>query len=306
MTAPTSDRAPLTRAEKIKALDEAMIPTGLREMARERFATVLVDTLAPDTERLGGGEREGDAAGEARSLRNHSLFWAEVNKNVFEVLDQTVPSWNTHGFWIERAGDAIRTLAQTAKDATARAETAERDVMLLTDRLETETQWHAVQREQNATLRAQLDAKNEKTAHDEALMDKQAMQIVELEAQLDAMTGREVRWDGNHGWQMTALHVNGRYVVVACRDGMDNASTYASADDIVFHNQSAKPHRAALEALRHPSPAARVVGALSVHGDRMMFSIGNMSVPYPSAHFPEGEYELYIRPALTPNADGAK
>lgn len=140
-----------TRQEQIDAINKALSGFRMGDFAEtaRNLATVLVDTLGAVSENTIGGSQHADA-------------WVAV----CGVLHSVSPGWSSkHASGQDMAVDAIRALAAERDAAVKRAEKAEREVMELTDRLETETEWHSVQREradresrERATLRAQLDA----------------------------------------------------------------------------------------------------------------------------------------------------
>lgn len=277
MTAPTSDRA--QRIERIaSALDSFDNPFHGPNAAHD-LATVLVDTLAPDTERLGGGERE---------VPPDTSIQFQAWSGVVDALSAIDGNWSVGGAAIDRAPAFIRTLAQTAKDATARAEAAER---------------------------ANIELDNARQSAEQSARDLRA-ENVHLRTQLDAMTGEQpsVKFVGYYGVTITVTHHKNGY---SAKWGQDGERVGCTVDDLVRIWPMASEHRAALEALRHPSPAARVVGACVVSENpnhcTMLWTLDADQQNKEQAAASYAKYNggtayrlVAVGPALTPNADGAK
>ena len=107
MTAPTSDRA---QSEGDRRRTVRFIAGHLMNKRWHAAAECMLEAAHNEantliTERLGGGERETKDERDALKL-------------IADTLTEVAPGWLI-------MSDAIRTLAQTAKDATARAEAAE-------------------------------------------------------------------------------------------------------------------------------------------------------------------------------------
>ena len=245
MTAQTSDRA--QRIEKITKAITAWEGTRADDTM---LATVLVDTLAPDTERLGGGEREVHECRKCGTMTEagqvhpcpseHGSVWNAM-RHYFDVAFQ-------RGNEIMELREQLNTLAQTAKDATARAEAAEA---------------------------ANMELDKERRSSDQSARDLRA-ENARLRAKLDAMTGEQVPY---------MVHVN------------------ALGQQIQLY--------------RHPSPAARVVGACVVdaNGDvTTEWMTGRLTIAECVEAAERNAYATkrnvhklaIVGPALTPNADGAK
>ena len=146
MTAPTSDRA--QRARKT-------LGNGLHELLNKRESPMnvafYIDALI--TERLGGGEREYATAETDARIDG----WNKVCNalaNAYPQMHDELQHIKVHA----RPAHAIRTLAQTVKDATARAEAAEAANMELDKERRSSDQSVRDLRAENARLRAQIDA----------------------------------------------------------------------------------------------------------------------------------------------------
>lgn len=306
MTAPTSDRA--QRAEKVEKIGQALVAyfTGTRSYVT--LAEVLVDTLAPDTERLGGGERESvkdwafcpecgcreswtiSRGGERECKKCKQTWFPDIDYS--DAVSDNLTVANAHREFVlavenvmehelnigvptkEACVAAIRTLAQTAKDATARAE---------------------------ATEAANMELDKERRSCDQSARDLRA-ENARLRAQLDAMTGEQKPW---------AYDVKG-WGIFRCKDEQTLEKELQHAAKMTYRTDF-QP----IPLYRHPSPAARVVGACVVdeHGvvttewmtGRLTIAECVEAAERNAYATKRNVYKLAtVGPALTPNADGAK
>lgn len=175
MTAPTQPPDP--RVQRIADALTIWKYTVATDQADQKFARVLV-------EELGGREASVQGDGKPRTI------WRQV----MDALE------------VESNGDAVkkaltlraqqRENAETIAALKERVEMAEAANTELDNARKSAEQSARDLRENNATLRAELDAINTKTEHDQALMDTQAKLIVDLETELDAIKGAQVpyRW----------------------------------------------------------------------------------------------------------------
>lgn len=288
MTAQTSDRA--QRIEKITKAITAWEGTRADDTM---LATVLVDTLAPDTERLGGGERANVAAPE---LDPRISGWMDVCK----TLDDVDPTWSTRYGTGDAAILAIRTLAQTAKDATARAEAAEAANMELDNARKSAEQSARDLRAENARLRAQLDAMTGEQVPYMTVLDHSKTERIPLYRH-PAPSARVVK-------QLREM-VQSMYDTFYADNGVP-IEVMDDAEGMLLQISNM------VSGLQRKAPAARVVGACVVRED------GTYSLWACSTHQSQSECEdgarhyasnfggvthlALLGPALTPNADGAK
>lgn len=185
-----------------------------------------VDLARVLVEELGGREASVQGDGKPRTI------WRQV----MDALE------------VESNGDAVkkalalraqqRENAETIAALKERVEMAEAANTELDNARKSAEQSARDLRENNATLRAELDAINTKTEHDQALMDTQAKLIVDLETELDAIKGAREPWatvtPNNDGWSFKQY----KYT---------------------------KPTDAPFNLYRHPAPALPVVGACVVN-----------------------------------------
>jgi hypothetical protein len=263
MTAPTSDRA--QQRETFSALIQALHSWKVSNTLTLEVADAIdqrVNSLI--TERLGGGEREAVRCEQVHKSPYECIYFTAWSR-VCDALRKIDEDWALHGAAIDKAPEMIRTLAQTAKDATARAETLDGQYNALF------AQHKAVQ-DENATLRAQLDA----------------------------MTGEQKPW---------AYDVKG-WGIFRCKDEQTLEKELQHAAKMTYRTDF-QP----IPLYRHPSPAARVVGACVVdeHG---VVTTEWMAGRFTIAECVEAaERNAYatkrnvhklaiVGPALTPNADG--
>ena len=286
MTAPTQPPDP-----RVERIAKALAANKLSLITSVALARVLV-------EELGGREER-----KQRTFDEMPPDW----KDVVRALDEGMPTWKEQG----TAGNAIRAQqrenVETIQALRERAEVAERATAELDAQRKSAEQSARDLRENNATLRAELDAINTKTEHDQALMDTQAKLIVYLETELDAIKGaqRGVKFIAHNDVECTARFADGKYNIT-WQHGELGPMTLDAMYKTWSHLKAEE--RAALEALRHPAPARPVVGAcvigvltaktddatncISFHVDTSKY-IPSKIVP------PDGEYDIWLGAPLS-------
>ena len=279
MTTPTQPPDP-----RVERIAKALAANKLSLITSVALARVLV-------EELGGRERETvKRYDEPRTIWRQVMDALEVESNADAVQKALTL----------RAQQ--RENAETIKVLKERVETAEAANTALDNARKSAEQSARDLRENNATLRAELDAINTKTEHDQALMDTQAKLIVDLETELDAIKGaqRGVKFIAHNDVECTARFADGKYNIT-WQHGELGPMTLDAMYKTWSHLKAEE--RAALEALRHHAPALPVVGAcvigvLTAKTDKETNSTSfhmDTSKYIPSKIVPpDGEYDIWL------------
>lgn len=148
MTAPTQPPDP--RVQRIAKAFRHWWTDHDIEQNIDDFARVLV-------EELGGRERETVPCEQTHRSPYECIYFTAWSR-VCDALRKIDEDWALHGAAIDKAPEMIRTLAQRATDAEQRATEFEYVNKMLDDARKSAEQSARNLRENNATLRAELDA----------------------------------------------------------------------------------------------------------------------------------------------------
>lgn len=280
MTAPTQPPDPQLVTQLARAI-QTSTSSGFAggAMIAEAIDALITERLRVLVEELGGREER-----KQRTFDEMPPDW----KDVVRALDEGMPTWKEQG----TAGNAIRAQqrenVETIQALRERAEVAERATAELDAQRKSAEQSARDLRENNATLRAELDAINTKTEHDQALMDTQAKLIVDLETELDAIKGAQVPY---------------RWTVVV-KDRMSFTFTSLGSAQTWANGEGGE----VIPLYRHPAPALPVVGAcvigvLTAKTDKETNSTSfhmDTSKYIPSKIVPpDGEYDIWLGAPLS-------
>lgn len=302
MTAPTQPPDPQLVTQLARAI-QTSTSSGFAggAMIAEAIDALITERLRVLVEELGG--REGPV------MPVHSEY-VRHERRLFDALVKHAPVVQMSD---DLVGDVVKTLevlaeslnacraqqrenAETIKALTERAEVAERATAELDAQRKSAEQSARDLRENNATLRAELDAINTKTEHDQALMDTQAKLIVDLETELDAIKGAQVPY---------------RWTVVV-KDRMSFTFTSLGSAQTWANGEGGE----VIPLYRHPAPTLPVVGACVVRKDGRVIEWSSTyedadgaarnALHYVRSTGDGTAHQLLLGAPLTPNADGAK